>query len=97
MLKTLTYSEVYLFFLVYPLLPIKELLKKHRNWDNKLAGLWMTAISSRRMWRYILGNDFCCPNWEKNECSMHKHKGFQDCENYQEKKWTSFCSLFYNL
>lgn len=48
MLKTLTYSEVYLLFPVYPLLPIKELLKKQRNGDNKLAGLWMTAISSRR-------------------------------------------------
>lgn len=56
MLKTLTYSEVYLLFPVCPLLPIKELLKKQRNWDNKLAGLWMTAISSRRMWRYSLGN-----------------------------------------
>lgn len=75
MLKTLTYSEVYLLFPVYPLLPIKELLKKQRNGDNKLAELWMTAISSRRMWRYSLGNDFSSPNWGKNEYSMQKYKG----------------------
>lgn len=97
MLKTLTYSEVYLLFPVYPLLPIKELLKKQRNGDIKLAGLWMTATSSRRMWRYSLVNDFSCPNWEKTEYSTQKYKGFQDCESYQEKIWTSFCSLFCNL
>lgn len=97
MLKTLTYSEVYLLFPVYPLLPIKELLKKQRNGDNKLAGLWMTAISSRRMWRYSLGNDFSSPNWEKNEYSMQKYKGFQDCKSYEGKIWTTFCSLFYDL
>lgn len=51
MLKTLTYSKVYLLFPLYPLLPIKELLKKQRNWDIKLAGHWMTATGSRRMWR----------------------------------------------
>lgn len=85
MLKALTYSEVYLLFPAYPLLPIKELLKKQRNWKNKLAGLRMTAISSRRMWRYSLGNDFSCFNWEKSEYSTQKYKGSQDCKVIRKK------------
>lgn len=85
MLKILTYWGVCLLFPVYSLLPIRELLKKQRNWGIRLAGLWMAAINNRRMWRYSLVDDLPCCNWETNECSMQKHKCFQACKSYNGK------------
>lgn len=98
MLKTLTYWGVCLPFPVYYSLQIMELLKKQRNRDNKLSGLWMVAITSRRIWRYILVDDFPCPNSGKSECNMQKHKCFQACKNYNGKnKHLSLFSLFHDL